>query len=137
MVGFGNLARVSFCAKPNCSTGNMVLHRHHKGCEAMFVRHLRDARGGQLRYRAFVERYNLFHPNDVVKICEDHHAEIHKLYLPIIRRFLKARRRPIAELTWAEVDELRTELIGYCDRWLKRETRGASWEARKQRRRRR
>jgi hypothetical protein len=135
MVHFGNLAKITLCAKPNCSTGNVVLHRHHKGCEAMFVRHLRETRGGQLRYRAFVQRYFMFHPEDVVKICEDHHAEIHKLYMPIIRRYLRRVRKGINDLSWDEVDALRSELIEYCDRWLTRETRGASWADRKRRRR--
>lgn len=102
----------------------------------MFVRHLREARGGQLRYAAFVRRYEMFHPEDVVKICEDHHAEIHKLYMPIIRRYLRRARKSVEELSWGEVDDLRRELIDYCDRWLKRETRGACWADRKQRRRR-
>ena len=93
----------------------------------MFLRHF-AARRGQMRYEDFRRRYYEYHPDDCVTICEEHHAEIHKLYLPIIDRECKKLAKPMCRWSWGEADRLMEKLERACDRWLQTVTPGARWD---------
>lgn len=92
-------------------------------------------RGGDPEFRELVERYNAFLPEDVVIICNSHHAEIHIIYDRIIREHKHYTGKPLYKYSWTEANELMDLLEGACDTWLGEETPGASSELLRQDRR--
>lgn len=108
------------CAKPGCTRG--LIQRHHRGCEAMWLKHFLPQRTTK-RYREFRERYYSFHKRDCIPICSWHHEEIHQLYLPIINEHIEQRGHP-SIWKWHHARKLIAELRRYCDAWLKLETPG-------------
>lgn len=112
------------CAKPNCSTGSHTLHRHHRRHEAMWLGVWASRRRGEKKFAEFVARYHAFHPDDWVRVCDRHHAEIHLIYDGIIRRDRHITLRPLSQYSWAQAEKLMGKLEGICLEWLTKETPG-------------
>lgn len=85
-----------------------------------------SVRKGEPDYLAFIERYNQFLEEDVVYICEHHHAEIHVLYDDVIREHKKHTGKPLYKYTWTEANDLMDKLEEACILWLSKETAGFS-----------
>lgn len=90
----------------------------------MWVRHFARRRRTQ-RYKDFRERYRAFLEEDIVRLCHDHHEEVHAEYGKIIRDHMKAKNyEPLRRWTWAEAEKLGDALEAFCKWWLKQETPG-------------
>lgn len=81
-------------------------------------------RKGEKKFEEFVERYNSFHPEDWVRVCDMHHAEIHLIYDTIIRRDRLITFRRLAEYSWKQAEKLMDKLEAACFDWLEIETPG-------------
>lgn len=114
------------CSKKNCRTGNYTIHRHHKGSQHMWLAHFRSRRHTP-KYQKFYARYHRFAESDIVRLCHDHHEEIHVEYYRIIREVMHVRDyKPCREWSWVEAHHLMTKLEAFCNWWLKQETPGVS-----------
>ena len=110
------------CSKPGCTNG--YTHRHHKGCETMWLKAFWHRRK-QKKYKALKRRYEAFRKKDTVEICDHHHEEAHELYNTVIAK--EVRRlgfRSTSAWTWSEAEGLMKKLRAYCDKWLMQETPG-------------
>lgn len=113
------------CAKPNCPcASHILLQRHHRAHEAMWLGVWAGQRRGEKRFEAFKKRYYEFHPDDVVLICYKHHPEIHQVYDEIIARHKASISKSLTNYTWAEAEILMTLLRAACNEWLTTETPG-------------
>jgi len=81
-------------------------------------------RSGQERWEEFRRRYYEFRPEDVVRICRNHHAEIHSIYDKIIQDDTAKLQRPLYKYTWAQGHRLMQKLEIACSQWLTQETPG-------------
>ena len=111
------------CMKPNCKT-SYTLNRHHKKHEAMWLGIWASRRRLEPKWRAFVERYHEFLPEDIVDICSRHHAEIHLLYDVIIQEDILEIGRPLSRYSWGQAERLMRKLEETCNTWLKLPTPG-------------
>jgi hypothetical protein len=81
------------------------------------------------RYRALQRRYQAFHPDDTVEICDLHHEEIHVLYGTLIEKAIAARGFLAVSLwSWGEADDLMKHLTLHCNTWLTEVTPGKALE---------
>ena len=85
-------------------------------------------RAGDPDWKAFMNRYYLFLEEDIVILCADHHAEIHKIYDKIIQQHKKRLKKPLYRYTWREANDLMAKLEQACSEWLAIETPGYSHE---------
>lgn len=110
------------CSKPGCL--NRYTARHHKGSERMWLRHFGHKRR-TARFKTFVERYESFLPSDCVEICNEHHEEIHSIYIGIIQVWMRNKKsKPLWSYTWKEAEEMMAELRKVCEKWLTAKTPG-------------
>ena len=109
------------CSKPGC-LGRFTA-RHHKGSERMWLRHFAHKHRTS-RFKIFSERYESFHPDDCVEICDEHHEEIHSIYIGIIRVWAQNNGKSFWQYSWKEAEELMAELRKVCDKWLTTKTPG-------------
>lgn len=79
----------------------------------------------ETKYRSFVDRYYEFREEDIVDVCESHHAEIHEIYDKIIQRDLRRTGVPLRNYTWTMAENLMERLITRCNQWLDEETPGS------------
>src|SRR5674476_1565743 len=103
------------CARKGCISGDPIRDRHHKGCQGMWVRHFAHHAGK--RYRNFVERYESYHENDVVRICRTCHGEIHRLLITTIRRRCIKLGDP-HDWSWGQARELINDCVRITNKWL-------------------
>lgn len=125
-----HLARVDTyngCEKPGCR--NTRAYRHHRGGERTFVTHfdwLKYNRKYVKQYMELCRRYHSFHPKDVVRICGDHHEEVHDfleqfdLDWMVEHDCIKAYRH----FTWDQAQALIAARRQFTDQWLKKQTPG-------------
>lgn len=73
---------------------------------------------------AWIERYWKFLPQDTVRVCGRHHAEIHLAYDRIIVYDNFKRGKKLDFYTFKEAMALRRKLRAFCNDWLKMETPG-------------
>lgn len=95
--------------------------RHHKGGEHRYLR-IMSHKARTKEYKEFAARYYLFHPDDVVELCADHHEEIHVLYAEKItssHAYIRLRG-------WDHVRLLVNQARKLCDEWLLKETPGVT-----------
>lgn len=110
------------CRKPNCKRS--IIHRHHKGCERMWMRHF-SWRKRTLKFRRFQKRYEEFRPCDIVDVCDWHHREIHHFYYEafgLLKRVFAGI--PFSDLSWKEAESIMNVMRAMCDAWLLTETPG-------------
>ena len=81
-------------------------------------------RKDEQEFAAFIKRYWEFHRDDIVYVCEWHHAEIHHIYDGIIQEFKKKLGKPLYKATWEEAEELMQLLEAACVQWLAQQTPG-------------
>lgn len=81
-------------------------------------------RKGEPEFDALVQRYWQFRLEDIVHVCEWHHAEAHKLYDGIIQEFKRRLAKPLYKASWQEAEELMRLLEDACEQWLTQETPG-------------
>jgi len=118
--------RLCQCAKPGC-TGTYT-HRHHMGCETMWIRAFASKRRSK-KYKAFLRRYMQYRKTDVIEICERHHEEAHWLYGAVITREIRKRHfKLLKNYTWQEAEEMMQVLRKFCKVWLEKETPGRNLE---------
>lgn len=117
------LAEVSGgCTKPNCGH-RAALNRHHKAHEALWLGAWAH-RGLEPKWRAFVKRYYEFRPEDTVRVCLPHHAEIHSIYDEIIADDMAKTGLPLYLYSWKQGRILMQRLTNACEAWLFQETPG-------------
>jgi NurA-like 5'-3' nuclease len=85
-------------------------------------------RRGELRWEKFVERYYKFLPEDVVLICDSHHAEIHSIYDTIINEDRASTRISFSKYSWTQAERLMEKLTQVCNEWLTKVTPGIDSE---------
>lgn len=113
------------CAKPGCnSPSGRSLERHHKRHQAMWLGIWASRRHGETKWNQFVDRYWQFHEEDIVKLCDHHHAEIHLIYDKLIKSDRLKLDRSLAKYTWTQAETLMDKLEETCDEWLEKETPG-------------
>src|ERR1700755_149003 len=78
-----DLSTASICAK--CHSP-VFSQRHHRGCEKMWLRHF-IRRKDTAQYKAFESRYYEFREEDIVRLCDKCHKQIHRIYYRIIGRW--------------------------------------------------
>lgn len=120
-----DFAQVSVsCAKPNCTAS--FTQRHHKRHEKLFIVAWAPikSKATSAYYKAFVARYEEFHPDDIVSLCPDHHAEVHWDYRTLISEAIFQAGRSLHSFTWPQAEALMSDLATYCDEWLQTETFG-------------
>jgi hypothetical protein len=83
-------------------------------------------RRGETRWKEFIERYYKFLPEDVVLICDSHHAEIHSIYDTLIARDKAWTQRKLSDYTWSQAVLLMNKLEQACIKWLGEQTPGIS-----------
>lgn len=81
-------------------------------------------RDGEPRWESFKERYNQFHPNDIVVLGQNHHAEVHVLYDVIISNHMVVSGRSLANYSWAQAEHLMDCLEAAFKAWVVVETPG-------------
>jgi hypothetical protein len=117
------------CVKPGCTVASHTrLQRHHKRHQAMWLSIWAGRRRSENRWRSFVERYHQFLTEDVVLICDSHHAEIHSIYDRLISQDRAKTKIPFAKYSWRQADHLMDKLEKACVDWLARETPGIDSE---------
>lgn len=115
------------CAKPGCKVAShTLLQRHHKRHPAMWFGIWAKRKRGELRWKEFKERYHKFLPEDVVLICDAHHAEIHSIYDKIITKDRAQVQCKLSEYTWVQATQLMNKLEEACLEWLETVTPGIS-----------
>jgi len=93
---------VKKCGMRGCGA-KTKLHRHHRGHEYLLARIMPDV---------YAIRYLSFHPDDIVIVCQKHHSDLHRLYMPYIYDLPDAP-------THAELEDLRMVLRNVCDTYLR------------------
>lgn len=86
-------------------------------------------RRDEFEFREFVDKYNAFLEEDIVYICDMHHAEVHVLYDEIIQAHRERSGKPLYKYTWIEAEELMDQLEEACILWLGKESPGFSTTA--------
>lgn len=113
-------ASEAFCQKKGCKGPGF--HRHHRGHEFLFVHRWVGTKEKQKA--AFIRRYWKFLERDIVRICPEHHAEVHlDLDVEILNHFREAKKG-IDHFTYKDAMVLVKKLRKYTDQWLERETPG-------------
>jgi hypothetical protein len=100
------------------------MNRHHKRHQAMWLGIWSGRRKGEDRWERFVARYKAFLPEDWVRVCIRHHAEIHVIYDGIIEADKTKVGRPLSDYTWTQAEALMDKLEAACLRWLKMQSPG-------------
>lgn len=108
-----DLSQAACCAK--CGSSNFI-QRHHKGCEKLWLRHFAH-KSSQLWYQRHKARYWEFREEDIVRLCDKCHKQIHKIYYRIIGRWA-TKHGKMKNWTNAQADELIAALRNRCDLWL-------------------
>jgi hypothetical protein len=85
-------------------------------------------RAGEEKFINFCYRYHCFDTKDWVRICANHHAEIHLVYDQIIRADRKKVGRPLSKYSWTQAEKLMEKLEAVCLDWLKKDTPGVTSE---------
>lgn len=89
------------------------------GSERMWLRHFAH-KAKTKTFRDYEARYFRFEAKDVVELCNDHHEEIHQIYIGIINIWCQNKRdKPLWKYSWKEAEELMSELRKVCKKWLK------------------
>lgn len=121
-LGRVSTVKVKQCSNTRCpDTGasRVLVHRHHTGCDKMWVRHLLDAKPHEPWVQKLALRYDQFHPDDIVELCVMCHDEIHKRYEPLIKRMTYFSGRSIGSMTETEVARNTKFLRDVCKDLLK------------------
>jgi hypothetical protein len=95
----------------------LPLARHHKGCEAMWLRWFSHRRRTQ-RYKDYEARYNRFEERDIIRLCKNCHRTIHNLYFVIIGHWALESGESLHDWSWADAEKLMAHLRKVCDEWL-------------------
>lgn len=84
----------------------------------MFIRQFRKRKKTK-RYKEFVARYELFHPDDISLLCGDHHEEIHLRYMNIVYRDIKSNGyTALEDYTWEQAEKLMKKLEKEFKEWI-------------------
>lgn len=110
------------CAKPHCAN-RAAIHRHHRANEALWLAPFAHRRG-EPKWEQFVARYYRFEEEDIVRLCANHHAEIHSLYDAIIKEDLEQTGLRLYLYSWKQAQILMQKLANTCAVWLLVETSG-------------
>lgn len=114
-----SVARVQLsCSVEGCTNvedEGMFLDRHHVRSQKLFVRAFRLR--GSARYKAFVERYDAFHPADIVKLCRECHEEVHGIYRLIIGKHCWKLRLRLRDFSWVQAEILMDDFEKEFWRW--------------------
>lgn len=113
------------CQKRKCRRRLKLTHRHHKAHEKLFIGVWAGVKRGK-DYKELVDRYLEFRPEDVIHVCDQHHAEIHHIYRDIIYEHQVAARIPLIAFTWPRAKRLMKAMRDECNEWLKEDTPGMS-----------
>lgn len=126
----------SGCRKPKCKYRFDIPNRHHLRHEKTWLnlwdgigspRFDNEDRHGDRGRRAFLrlkERYHQFRPQDVVLICERHHAEVHDIYRSVIRLAQFKFGVPRELFTVKQAMYAMRECKKACKEWLSKQTPG-------------
>lgn len=115
---------VKGCSKPNCGLAAPI-NRHHKKHEALWL-HVWAHRAAEHepQYKEFIKRYHEYREEDIVRICMDHHAEIHMIYDLIIAKDTADTGIPLYLYSWKQARILMQKLENACLIWLQQESPG-------------
>lgn len=114
LVVYLDLDKSPVCAKCGSSQS---LQRHHKGCEKMWLRHFKH-KSRTKKFQEHESRYWEFRPEDVVKLCDECHLKIHRIYLRIINRWC-SKHGKLSTWSWHLANGLMKALRNRCDVWLR------------------
>jgi hypothetical protein len=97
----------------------MLLDRHHVRSQKMWITIFRD-KSPALEYREFVQRYYEFHPDDICRLCREHHEEVHDLYWNVVEKHKRKLGIPLYWMTWKQAEIIMADLEKTFWAWLKR-----------------
>lgn len=118
------------CRKPGCKRRLTIPQRHHRRHQLAFVLAFQRVGMSGKRFKEFCDRYHSFHPDDLVDLCEWHHAEIHAIYDEIIDRDIQHRRKTLGSYSWKQAESLMKKLEKACLDWEKKKTPGINPKSR-------
>ena len=101
---------VKRCKK--CGKIRKRVSRHHKGHEYLFACLLPDK---------YASRYILFHPDDVVWLCDKCHTRVHVVYQSIIKklwRYIDNRYKCDQPIQPMVIESFRIRIVKACNVWL-------------------
>lgn len=97
------------CKKCGLSRDEVRIVRHHTG---------NDLKWARLFPEHFAQRYLLFHPQDVVAICDECHLWVHVLYADIYEQELLEEYLSLNEITPDFCEKWRKKYQRLCNDWL-------------------
>jgi len=100
-----------------CGFIRAKMSRHHIRNDFFFANLLPDK---------YARRYIEFHSNDVVKLCDTCHRDVHRYYKPIIARMyveFNVKKNMNQAITYEWCEGWRTEFYNLFQRWLKLKSR--------------
>lgn len=119
-----------FCTKPQCD--RHMLARHHVKMSSLWLslgsQLVRQPKSQGWTAQKIIEmhlRYHAFLPQDVVKICNWHHGEIHLLYdIEIDHCLAEKEQKPLNKWSTEEAEWLMDRFQAVFDNWIQKVTPG-------------
>lgn len=99
----------------------MHLDRHHVRSQKLFVHHFSHRKSR--RYVEFAKRYHAFRDEDIVRLCREHHDEVHSLYWTIIGKHTWKLKLPLRMFSWRQASILMDDLEVHFYQWLERKSK--------------
>ena len=98
------------CVK--CGKMKSKMSRHHKANDFLFARMLPDV---------YARRYIEFHTNDVAKLCDDCHKDIHRYYKPLMKElWMELQLYGSRVITKEWCDEWKDRFLKLFEKWIKK-----------------
>lgn len=119
-----NVAKVQLsCSVKGCRNAEdgMFLDRHHVRSQKLFVHHFSHRKSK--RYEDFAKRYNEFREEDIVRLCREHHDEVHPLYWSIISKHTWKLRLPLRRFSWRQANILMDDFEAHFHQWLAKKSK--------------
>lgn len=117
-----NIKRVQLtCSVEWCTNveDGMLLDRHHVRSQKMWLTIFRD-QWFTPHYKDFAKRYYEFNEADLVRLCREHHEEVHDLYYNVVEKHKRKLGIPLYWMTWVQAGIIMDDLEKIFHKWLKR-----------------
>lgn len=125
------------CQKPGCKRRFSTPNRHHMRHEKRWInlwsrfppphwRRLGEFIPSRHILLRIKERYYQFRPQDTVRLCIFHHAEIHMIYEGIYRSAEAKFKLPWKAFGWREAIYVMRECKIHCKKWMQHPSPGVN-----------